>query len=332
MRVISGIYKARRILPPVNDNVRPTTDKVKEAIFDIVQFDVKNAVVIDLFAGSGALGIEALSRGAAKTYFCDASGQSIDLLKKNVSFLQPGTFEILKGDYADCLRRLETRGVKANVVLLDPPYGKGLPQKAIEEIQKREILSENGVIIVERECFDEPQRKYYAYTDVKTFGKTCLDVYRNATKCAVTGTFDPFTLGHKFVVEKALENFDFVHVVILVNEEKKARYSVETRKRMIELSLKEYKRRIRIDYFSGLTVDYCAENGIQCIYRGVRNERDEEYEREMAAYNREHGNVETVMVRAENEISSTCVKEAFDAGQNVGEYVAEGVIGLMKKR
>lgn len=332
MRVISGIYKSRRILPPINDNVRPTTDKVKEAIFDTLQQETKDAVVIDLFAGSGALGIEALSRGAKKAYFCDASNQSVELLKKNVSFLEKGTYEILKGDYTDCLRRLQTHGVKADVILCDPPYGKGLPQKAIADIYDKGILSDNGVIVVEREVFDEPQREFYAYVGEKTFGKTCLDIYRNVTKCAVTGSFDPFTLGHRFVVEQALGKFDFVYVVMLVNEEKEARYSVETRKRMIELSLKEYKKRIRIDYFTGMTVDYCAQNGIQYIYRGARNERDEAYEKEMAKYNSEHGDVETIIVHADNEISSTFVKRLFDEGKPVGEYVADGVDGLMKKR
>lgn len=332
MRVISGIYKARRILPPANDNVRPTTDKVKEAIFATLQTDIQDAVVIDLFAGSGALGIEALSRGAKKAYFCDASPGSIDLVKKNTSFVDKDTYEIVKGDFADCLRRLAGRGVKADIILCDPPYGKNLPEKALEEIEKLNILSENGIVVVERETFDPVPKKTFSYVASKNYGKISLDFYKNVTKCAVTGTFDPFTIGHKFVVKKALEAYGFVHVVILINEQKQARYSVENRKRMIELSLTEYKKRIKIDFYDGLTIDYCAENGIKCIYRGYRNDRDKAYEEEMAKFNFEHGGVETVIVKAENELSSTFVKERFDKGEDVGEYVADGVAGLMRKR
>ena len=92
---------------PVHASVSGKVVKIEKRLNNLGS--MVDAVVIDLFAGSGALGIEALSRGAKKTYFCDASGQSIELLKKNVYFLENGSYEILKGDFTDCLRRLETR-------------------------------------------------------------------------------------------------------------------------------------------------------------------------------------------------------------------------------
>ncbi len=332
MRVISGKYRGRRILPPMTNTVRPTTDKVKEAIFGILQTEIEDAVVIDLFAGTGALGVEALSRGAKKVYFCDGAASSIDLIKQNTSFVEEGTYEILRGAFEDCLRRLSTRGVKANIVLCDPPYGKRIPEKALCEIEKSGVLCRGGIVLVERKTEDRQEKKYFALVNEKTYGEVAVDVYKDVTKCAVTGTFDPFTLGHRFVVEKALEKYDFCHVVILVNENKQARYSVETRKRMIALGLSEYKNRIKIDFYGGLTVDYCRENGIQCIYRGYRNETDEKYEKEMAEYNYKHGGIETVIVKAENEISSTKAKEVFDKGEDVTQYVNEDVARLMRKR
>lgn len=332
MRVNSGKYKGRLILPPKNDNVRPTTDKVKEAIFGVLSRETEGAVVVDLFAGSGALGIEALSRGAKKVFFCDASSESVELLKKNTAFLEEGSFEILRGDYTDCLARLAGRGIQADIVLCDPPYGKGIPELALSAISEKNILVKNGVVCVEREIYDMPARKNFAYVSEKTYGKTSLDFYRNETKCAVTGTFDPFTLGHRFVVDKALADYDFCYVVMLQNEEKQARYSVKNRLRMIELSLKDVKKRVRIEFSEGWTVDYCKENGIDVIYRGVRNESDATYEKEMAEYNRVHGDVRTVLVQAENEISSSLVKQKFDAGESVLGLVDEDVIGLMRKR
>ena len=154
MRVIAGIYKGRKILSPENNNVRPTTDKVKEAIFDFLGFAVRDAVTVDLFAGTGALGIEALSRGAAYAYFCDGAASSIELLKQNTSFLTKGSYDILRGDYGDCLRRLANKGVKANIVLCDPPYGKKLPEKVLDAIYESGILAENGIVLVEREVYD----------------------------------------------------------------------------------------------------------------------------------------------------------------------------------
>lgn len=332
MRVNSGKYKGRLILPPKNDNVRPTTDKVREAIFGVLRDETENAVVVDLFAGSGALGIEALSRGAKKVYFCDASNESIALLKQNVAFLEEGSFEILRGDYNDCLARLAGRNIQADIILCDPPYGKGIPEQALSAIKEKGVLAKNGMVVVERETFDLPARKSFAYVSSKEYGKTALDFYRNQKKCAVTGTFDPFTLGHKYVVEKALEQNDFCYVVMLNNEEKQARYSVKNRLRMIELTLKAYKRRIRVEYSEGMTADYCKENGIETIYRGVRNETDRAYEKVMADYNREHGGVETVLVPAKNEISSSDVKKKFDAGESVYGMVDDDVVGLMRKR
>ena len=332
MRVISGKYKGRKIQPPINDNIRPTSDKVKEALFAVLQNDVNKAVVIDLFAGTGGLGIEALSRGAEKVYFCDGGAEAIELIKKNAAFLEKESYEILRGAYEDCLRRLATRGVKADIVLCDPPYGKGIPEAALKEIDGLGIVKDGGIVAVERKTTDKAQREHFAYVSEKIFGETSLDFYRNITKCAVTGTFDPFTLGHKFVVEKALEKYGFCYVAMLVNENKKARYSVGTRIRMAELSLTEYRRRIRIDYYEGMATDYCRENGIKVIYRGYRNDADKKYEDEMAGYNYAHGKVETVIVKAENEISSSRVKEAYDKGESVAEYVSADVTGLMRRR
>ena len=122
MRVISGKYKGMRLIAPETYDIRPTTDKVKESVFSTVQQHVDGGVVLDLFSGTGALGIEALSRGAQKVYFCDCNSKSLDLLVKNLSFCDKIEYELYKGDYADCIRLLSSRGVKCDVILCDPPY------------------------------------------------------------------------------------------------------------------------------------------------------------------------------------------------------------------
>lgn len=332
MRVNSGKYKGRLVLPPKGNGIRPTTDKVKEAVFGVLGDEIENAVVVDLFAGSGSLGIEALSRGAKKVYFCDGGSEAIALLKTNTSFLEKDSFEILRGDYADCVNRLVGRGIEADIVLCDPPYGKGIPELALSVIESKGLLKESGIAVVERETFDAPAKKSFAFVASKEYGKTALDFYKNVSKCAVTGTFDPFTIGHKFLVEKALEKFGFCYVVMLNNEEKKARYSVNNRLRMIDLTLKAYKKRVRVDYYDGMTTDYCAENGIKTIIRGVRDEKDRAYEEDMAKYNETHGGVKTEFLEAENTISSTEVKKIFDEGGSVLGMVDDDVVGLLRKR
>ena len=171
----------------------------------------------------------------------------------------------------------------------------------------------------------------YVCTDTKKFGKVSYDVFRNYKKCVLTGTFDPFTEGHAFLVRKALEQFDFVYICILVNPDKEAMYSVETREKLIRLSLAEYKKRIKIEFFDGMTVDYCKKRGIKYIIRGVRNEKDAAYEKEMAEYNKKYGDVETIIFAAERkEISSTEVKRRVKEGLNVEDMVSDDVISLLK--
>ncbi len=332
MRVISGKYKGRKLLAPENFDIRPTTDKVKESMFSTLQQWVDDGIVLDLFSGTGALGIESLSRGARKVYFCDCYPKSLDLLVKNLSFCDKKEYELYKGDYIDCLRLLASRGVKCDVILCDPPYSSGLTVKAMERIFQSGILKEGGVLISERLTESgETDSPYYVCTDTKTFGKISYDVFRNITKCALTGTFDPFTDGHAFLAREALERFDYLYIVLLVNPDKETTFDIETRKKMIKLSLPEYKKRIKIDYYEGYAVEYCKKHGIDTVVRGVRNERDAAYEEEMAAYNLENGGGKTLLIHAENvEISSTAVRERLQKGESLEGWVHDDIISILK--
>ncbi len=332
MRVISGKYRGRKIVAPENNDIRPTTDKVKESIFSTVQSAVDGGVVLDLFSGTGALGIEAISRGAKKTYFCDCNPKSLDLLVKNLSFCDKSEYELFKGDFTDCLRLLASRGVKCDLILCDPPYASDLTLRAMERIAQSGLLKEGGTMICERLTdAGETKSPFFVSVDTKTFGKVSYDVFRNLTKCALVGTFDPFTEGHAFLVKQALDRFDFVYIGILVNPDKEARYSVETRKKMIRLACGEYKRRIKIEYYDGMTADYCKERGVKTLIRGVRNQNDKKYEEAMARYNKEHGGVDTLFFEAERaEISSTEAKRRLDEGESFDEMVCDDVIRIMK--
>ncbi len=332
MRVIAGKYRGRKIMSPVGNDVRPTTDKIKETLFNILQYDITDAVVVDLFGGTGGLGVEALSRGAKKVYFCDIDNRSLNLIKQNTSFCDKSEYEIIKGDYADCIRRLALRGVKADIVICDPPYRFKEGERILSKIKENDFLNAGGVVTIERATDDGalPDREYFLES-TRVYGNVSLDIFRNVSKVAVTGSFDPFTTGHKFLVEKALESFGAVYVVMLINEAKTPFLSVENRLKIIENSLREYKRRVKIEFFDGLTIDYCNKKGITYIIRGVRNPEDSAYEREIADYNKSNGGIETLFIEAEDkELSSTLVKERYLKGESLSGYVCEDAVKYVK--
>ncbi len=147
MRVITGIARGRKLSAPEGLDVRPTTDKVKEAIFSAIQFEIENAYVLDLFAGSGQMGIEALSRGAKRAVFVDSSQKSIRCINDNL--LASGLArqaEVITRDSYDYIRMT---GQKFDIIILDPPYHQGHIPQLLPLCAKK--VQEGGSIICEYE-------------------------------------------------------------------------------------------------------------------------------------------------------------------------------------
>ena len=150
MRIITGIAKGKTILSPEGKTTRPTLDRVKEAIFNILQFDLKETTVLDLFSGSGAIGIEALSRGAKEAVFCDKSNRAINIIKENLEATRLiNKSEIINKDYKEALQILKNENKKFNIIFLDPPYKSNYAVEAIKHIIKYKLITEDGTIIVE---------------------------------------------------------------------------------------------------------------------------------------------------------------------------------------
>ncbi len=178
MRVIAGIYKGRKLEAPLDMSVRPTTDKVKEALFDIIMADVPGAVFCDLFAGSGAIGIEALSRGAEKCWFCDADRMSIRLVKANLRTCGIGDeARIVTGDYKKTLRKITD---KVDIFFIDPPYESGVYESCLSQIEILDLLTDDGIIITEHDSRTEIAEETDTLEKVRDhrYGKTVLSVYR----------------------------------------------------------------------------------------------------------------------------------------------------------
>lgn len=153
MRIISGKYRGRKLKEFDLNSTKPTTDRVKESIFNLIQFEVVDAVVLDLFSGTGALGIEAISRGARKTYLVDANKQAISIIKENLKNIDED-YVVEQKDY---LTFLNLTKEKFDIVLLDPPYATDFGLVAIEKMIEKDLLNKNAIIIFETsedKCFN----------------------------------------------------------------------------------------------------------------------------------------------------------------------------------
>ena len=178
MRVISGLYRGRKLLEPAGNAVRPTTDQVKEAMFNIVQFDIEGRRVLDLFAGTGQLGIEALSRGAAECVFVDSSRDSLRIVKEILRRcgLEAPTIQ------CDALGFLR-RGERFDLIFADPPYGTGLDAEALCAVKEFDILSKGGIMICESRADQILPDPGAEYGTVRTYryGKIKLTVIARGT-------------------------------------------------------------------------------------------------------------------------------------------------------
>lgn len=149
MRIISGKYKGREIKGYNIDGTRPTMDRVKESLFASIQNYVKGSICLDLFAGSGGLGIEALSEGAQSCYFVDNNKIVIDILKKNLTSLKvEEDYFLIKKDYVEALKTFD---MKFDIIFLDPPYHLNMMNNAIDLIIENNLLNDGGIIVCEYE-------------------------------------------------------------------------------------------------------------------------------------------------------------------------------------
>lgn len=180
MRVITGSARGRRLVAPEGMDVRPTSDKVKEAIFSAVQFDIPGSTALDLFSGSGQLGIEALSRGAKSCVFVDSSRASLDVTKENISAAGfRDSAVVISSDSADYLRMCRQT---FDIAFLDPPYGKGIIDKIMPLLCGH--MSERGIAVCEHERGLVLPDSFGSLRKHKTYryGKIEVTIYRTGTE------------------------------------------------------------------------------------------------------------------------------------------------------
>lgn len=177
MRVISGTLRGKKLKTLEGENTRPTLDRVKEALFSIIQFDIENASVLDLFAGSGSLGIETLSRGAKQVIFCDNSKDAIEIIKQNVAATRfTEKSEIINKDYMSTLEAIKHQ--KFDIIFLDPPYRSDFAKESLNYIITNDLLSKNGIVIIETDDINKKQgildTKGIKIVDTRKYGSVML--------------------------------------------------------------------------------------------------------------------------------------------------------------
>ena len=178
MRVITGKARGVQLKTPEGMLTRPTADRVKEALFSIINFDIPMANVLDLFGGTGQLGIEALSRGAKSAVFVDQREDACKLIRENLRRTKlESQGRVVRSDYLDYLRRSKE---KFDIILLDPPYAEVFLENALKCITEIDILKSDGIIVAERPVEKELPFEFEGFTRSKDYkyGKTLLTIYR----------------------------------------------------------------------------------------------------------------------------------------------------------
>lgn len=180
MRVISGKFRGTPLKTPAGMQTRPTADRVKEALFSIIQFEIPGAKVLDLFGGTGQLGIEALSRGAKSAVFVDAGEEACKLIRENLQKVRAESdAKVVRSDY---LAYLNSCRETFDFIFLDPPYAEVFLENALKKITEIDILQSDGIIVAERPVGKDLPWDFSGFTRSKDYkyGNTLLTLYRKA--------------------------------------------------------------------------------------------------------------------------------------------------------
>ncbi|NLD88367.1 MAG: 16S rRNA (guanine(966)-N(2))-methyltransferase RsmD [Clostridiales bacterium] len=182
MRIITGTAKGRKLKSVEGLDTRPTSDRTKESIFNIIQFDIEGRHVLDLFAGTGQMGLEALSRGALTAEFVDIRPECVKVIKENIE--KTGFIDrtkVMQTDFENYLKRARPRSF--GLIFLDPPYGEGFMERALELIASRDLLCEGGLILCEGVRTDEVPvlEKPYRQGREYIYGKSRIQLYIKST-------------------------------------------------------------------------------------------------------------------------------------------------------
>ncbi len=342
MRVIAGTAKGTRLYGAKDRRVRPVLDRIKESLFAALGDGVEGTRVLDLFAGVGNLGIEALSRGASHADFFEQHRATADAIKANLErahLSETGSVRALK-----LPRGLSAARGPYGLIFVDPPFriDKRLLEGLFGLISERGLLEESGVLVYRHSTHDryEPPKEAWSLEERRDYGDSIVSIYSssirsrrhqevNRLKIALCpGTFDPVTNGHLDVILRTARHFEKLIVAVAVNPEKSPMFGIEDRLGMLRECLAG-KGNIEVITFDCLLIDVAQQHNCCCIVKGLRAMSDFEFEFQMAQFNRQMDeSIETFFVMASPEytyLSSSGIKEVVSYGGNIKGLVPKAV-------
>jgi pantetheine-phosphate adenylyltransferase/16S rRNA (guanine(966)-N(2))-methyltransferase RsmD len=337
VRVIAGTARGIR-LAPVPNGVRPTSDRVRESVFNALGQFFDGGDVLDLYAGTGALGIEALSRGCERTMFVERDGQLVAVIRENLrrtGFVDQA--EVIRGEVGRALDRMVSQGRLFNLIFADPPY-------RIAATEVGGIMSRLGALLAPgaRVVIESGEASAGGAGGKKgvtrRYGGTFVTILERSEITMIVaicpGSFDPVTEGHLDVIRRASNIFDHVVVAVGSNLRKKPRLQSAERARLIE-KVTAGLDNVSVEVMEGLLVDFAREQGARVIVKGLRAVSDFESEFEQAQLNRKmYPELETVFIMASAEhsfLSSSVVREIASLGGDVRGLVPEGILQTVRE-
>jgi pantetheine-phosphate adenylyltransferase/16S rRNA (guanine(966)-N(2))-methyltransferase RsmD len=332
VRVIAGTAGGVR-LAPVPKGVRPTGDRVRESVFNALGQFFDGGDVLDLYAGTGALGIEALSRGCGRAVFVEKDRLARRTISENLEKTRfSGRGEIVAGDVTRVLDRLVKRGDRFYLIFADPPYR--IARSEVGGILRRlgSLLAPGGRVVIE--SGEAPPEDLFGRKGItRRYGGTFVTVIERSEltmRVAVCpGSFDPITAGHLDIIRRAAGIFDHVVIAVGANMRKAPRLSAVERAGLIEKVTADLEN-VSVEVMEGLLVEFAREQGAGAIVKGLRAVSDFESEFEQAQLNRTMApDIETVFIMAASEhsfLSSSAVREIASFGGDVRGLVPEGIL------
>jgi pantetheine-phosphate adenylyltransferase/16S rRNA (guanine(966)-N(2))-methyltransferase RsmD len=338
LRIIAGSARGVR-LGPVPNEVRPTSDRVREAVFNSLGQFFDGGRVLDLYAGTGAQGIEALSRGCESATFVENNSRAARVIQVNLArtgFAEKG--EILWASVEEALDRFVASKRKFHLIFADPPYR--IPPGEIAEVVERlaALLAPGGRAVIESDgppAWNTDNMK----GESRRYGGTVVTFLERSEehtmKLAICpGSFDPITVGHIDVIGRAAQIYDHVVVGVGKNVRKGPRLTAEERARLIE-KVTASMENVSVEIMDGLLVDFARERGARVVVKGLRAGSDFELEFQQAQLNRMlYSEFETVFIMAAAEhsfLSSSAVREIASYGGNVRGLVPEELVDVVQR-
>ena len=361
-RIIGGAAGGRRLVTPRGVATRPTSDRVREALFSAIEAwcgSLDGLRFLDLYAGSGAVGLEAWSRGAGVVTFVEQDRKTAALIGRNAEMLGVHRSNVTATSVAAALRK--TPSAPYDIAFLDPPYPLSDDEvtAALASLVAGDWLVPGGLIVVERSvrgpdlrlagrsrggAVEEVRRddalvRSRRPTPRRLHPRSGVTQMPERTpgrmhRAVCPGSFDPVTNGHLDIIERAAKLFDEVVVAVGVNQSKSRLFSPEERIDMLTTACAGWDN-VRVDGFTGLLTDFCLKHEIDAIVKGLRAVSDFDYELQMAQMNSSLAPVETVFVPTSPEwsfLASSLVKEVATFGGDVAGLVPEFVRELLVKR